>query len=103
MAIFDVTFTDGDQVSGAVNIGGGMITAVFLPADSDNASFNLEYSPDGTDFYPICDESDTPLAITYKADGAMHQINPPVRAPIVRLKGVTGVESPALTCEIHTV
>ena len=104
MAIFDVTIPDLDgQVSNAASIGGGLIAAIYLPTGSENVTFTLEYSADGTVFDPICDESLTPITITYLTGGALHQINPPVRAPIVRLKGETGEETGALACEIHTV
>ena len=104
MPIYAATIPNGAQVSNAVNVGGGLISAVHIPTGSDNASFNLQYSPDnGTTFDPVTDESDTPIAITYLAGGQMAQINPPVRAPLVRLYGVTGNETGALACEIHTV
>ena len=104
MAIYDVTIADGAQVSGSAAIGGGLIAAIHIPTGSDNATFNLQYSPDaGTTWDPICDESLTPLVITMLAGGAMHQINPPIRSPLVRIYGVTGNETGALACEIHTV
>lgn len=104
MAIHKVTFAASAQVSGAANIGGGLISAIHIPTGSDNASFNVQYSPDaGTTWDPVNDESDSPIAITYLAGGAMHQINPPIRAPYCRLYGVTGAETDALVCEIHTV
>ena len=104
MAIHQVTIANSARTSDAANIGGGLIAAIHLPTGSENATFNLQYSPDGgTTWDPINDESATPLAITYLAGGALHQINPPVRAPLVRLYGVTGDETGALVCEIHTV
>jgi len=106
MAIYDVTILDGAPgggVSNAANIGGGLIAAIYIPTGSENVTFTLLYSADGTTFDPICDESDSPITITYLAGGALHQINPPVRAPIVKLKGETGNETGDLVCEIHTV
>ena len=107
MAIFTVTIPDGAPgagLSNSANIGGGLIAAVHIPTGSENATFGFDYSPDGgTTWDPVNDESATPLAITYLAGGALHQINPPVRAPLVRLRGNTGNETGALVCEIHTV
>ena len=107
MAIHDVTIATGAGgagLSSAANIGGGLIAAIYIPTGSENVTFTLQYSPDaGTTYVPVCDESLTPITITYLTGGALHQINPPVRAPLVKLKGMTGNETGALACEIHTV
>ena len=104
MAIHQVTIADSARISDAANIGGGLIAAIHIPTGSENVTFNIQYSPDGgTTWDPVNDESNTPIAITYLAGGAMHQINPPIRAPYCRLYGVTGNETGDLVCEIHTV
>lgn len=105
MAIHSMTIPDGARVPAAgVAVGGGLITAIHLPTGSDNVTFQPQYSPDaGVTWDPINDESDTPLVITYLAAGALHQINPPIRAPLFRLYGNTGNETGDLVCEVHTV
>ena len=105
MAIHDMVIPDGARIPVAgVNVGGALIAAIHIPTGSDNATFQPQYSPDaGTTWDPINDESETPLVITYLAGGAMHQINPPIRAPLFRLYGNTGNETGAITCEIHTI
>lgn len=104
MPIFQVVVADEAQVSDAAEIGGGLIAAVHLPTGMASATVGFEYSPDGgTTWDPINDESATPLAITYLAGGALHQINPPVRAPLVRLTTASAENSGPFTCEIHTV
>ena len=105
MAIIPFTILDSARAPAAgANVGGGLIAAIYLPTGSDNVTFQLQYSPDsGTTWEPINDESDTPLAITYLAGGALHQINPPVRAPLFRLYGVTGNVNGAAAAEIYTI
>jgi len=90
--------TSGDAV------GGGMIVAVYLGAGGDGTTYSLEYSPDGgTTWDPITDEAGTAIELTYVSGGAIHQINPPIRAPLFRVNSDTNEADAALSYEVHTV
>ena len=85
------------------NIGGGMLVAVYMPASMAGTTYDIEYSPDeGTTWDPVTDEAGTQIQITYLAGGAMFQINPPIRAPYIRINSDTN-ETAARTIELHTV
>lgn len=86
-------------------VGGGLIVAVWLGTGGNGVTYALEASQDeGTTWYPVGDEGGTAIVITYVAGGQMAQINPPVRAPFFRLRGVTAAEADAaLDYEVHTV
>jgi hypothetical protein len=105
MAIYSMTIPNGARVPAAgVSIGGGLVAAIHIPTGSENVTFQAQYSPDsGTTWDPCTDEAGNIVTLTYVSGGAMHQINPPVRAPLFRLYGVTGNETGNLVCEVHTV
>lgn len=107
MSILTDTIPVGAQVPAngkGLNLGGGIITAIYLPTGGDGVTYDLEYSPDdGTTWDPVTDEAGTALQLTYVAGGALHQINPPVRCPYFRLNGGTNEADADLVYEVHTV
>ena len=105
MAIYENSIPVGAQVPTAGdNIGGGLIAAVYMGAGGDGTTYDIEYSPDsGTTWDPVTDEAGTAIQITYVSGGAMHQINPPIRAPFVRINSDTNEADAALEYELHTV
>ena len=107
MAILTDTIPVGAQIPAGglgLNLGGGLIVGVYIPTDADGVTYDLEYSPDdGTTWDPISDEAGTALQLTFVSGGALHQINPPVRAPYFRLNGGTNEADAAFEYEVHTV
>lgn len=45
------------NVSGVVDIGSGVLCGIFFPAAMTSATFTVQASPDGTNFYPVYDPS----------------------------------------------
>jgi len=105
MAIYSLTLVSGGKVPAAgVSIGGGLVAAIHIPTGGDSSTYQCQYSPDGgTTWDPCTDEGGNIVTITYVVGGAMHQINPPVRAPLFRIVGVSADETGNLVCEVHTV
>ena len=106
MATIEQVIPSGAQVpadDANAALGGGMLVAVWMPTGMQGTTYDIEYSPDsGTTWDPVTDEAGTQIQITYLAGGAMFQINPPIRAPYVRINSDTN-ETSAMTIELHTV
>ena len=106
MATISQIIPNGVQVPAddkGASLGGGMLVAVWLPALMAGTTYDIEYSTDdGTVWDPVTDEAGAKITITYLAGGHMAQINPPIRAPYIRLNSDTN-ETAARTIELHTV
>ena len=106
MATIQQVIPNGAQIpAGGLGsaLGGGMLVAVWLPALMAGTTYDIEYSTDGgTVWDPVTDEAGTLVQITFLAGGHMAQINPPIRAPYVRLNSDTN-ETAERTIELHTV
>lgn len=105
MAKISNTIPVGAQVPVSPDaVGGGMIVAIYLGVGGDGTTYSLEYSYDGgTTWDPITDEAGTAIELTYQTGGALHQINPPIRAPWFRINSDTNEADAALVTEVHTV
>ena len=84
-------------------VGGGLIVAVYLGAGGNSTNYVLEHSADGgTTWGAIVDEAGNAQQLVYAAEN-LHQINPPVRAPLFRLNGDTNEADATFTYKVHTV
>ena len=84
-------------------VGGGLIVAIYLGAGGDSTNYVLEHSADGgTTWGAIVDEAGNAQQLVYTAEN-LHQINPPVRAPLFRLNGDTNEADATFTYKVHTV
>jgi hypothetical protein len=104
MTILSGSIPVGAQVpASGQNLGGGLIVAIYLGAGGDSTNYVLEHSADGgTTWGAICDEAGTAIQLVYTAEN-LHQINPPVRAPLFRLNGDTNEAGAAFSYKVHTV
>jgi hypothetical protein len=104
MAILKGSIAVGDQTPAVPqNVGGGLIVAIKLLDGGQSTNYNLEDSDDGgTTWGAVCDEAGNAIVLVYTAEN-MHQINPPVRAPLFRLNGDTNESGAAFKYNVHTV
>lgn len=104
MAILSNSIPVGAQIPAAGNnIGGGLIVAIYLGAGGESTDYFLEHSPDGgTTWGAVCDEAGVAIKVIYTAHN-LHQINPPVRAPLFRLNGDTNESGAVFPYKVHTV
>jgi len=104
MAILTGSIPVGAQVpASGQNCGGGLIVAIYLGAGGQGTNYVLEHSADGgTTWGAVCDEAGNAIQLVYTAEN-LHQINPPVRAPLFRLNGDANETDAAFPYKVHTV
>lgn len=62
------TIASGASLSGSVNLGGGRLFAIMMPADWTAADLTFQASVDGTTFYNVYDEEDSEVTVQAAED-----------------------------------